>query len=232
VASNNVTDKKDGTGILVAVEGYSEAVFRAGAVNAPGTLATLATFAVDGSQSVSLSEGPYVGIWELDGDYAAPFFFRVTDATVGLHMRCVAAVRQFILDNTLPGYPVNPELHKIHKRPIRTMTEFGQNPNGVHYWMLPEQVADRDNSTISVSYPVQVALVTGSNGNNLPDDAWVYSRELILRSFPRCPLVAVPEVHTVTVEPGALYFQSETTLNVDLQSMIFRCVTELPSIYA
>lgn len=232
MASTNIVDNQDGTGITATVEGYSEAILWAAPFTGKHSAAAfsqVATFDEDGSQSVSLAEGPYFAVWQLDGPFAAPTAFRVSDGTPGLHQRCLVALREFILSLSLPGYPVEPTKHKLHKRPIRTITEFGEKPHGVHYWKIDDSLRLADNSRNSVTYPIQIALIRGNNGNNVADRDWTLSRQIIIQSFPRCPLPDIPEIHTVEVVPSTLYYDTGE-LNLDLQSLIFRCVTELPAI--
>lgn len=226
----SITDNQDGTGITATTSGHTTSVLYVAAPGAGNALSAVATINGSGSASVSLGIGSYVAVWQLDGIFATPTFFRVTEAATGVHMQVLNAIRDLIVAAALPGYPSDQAKHKIHKRPVRTMSEFGDPPFGVHYWPLPESAVLVDNYRNSVTYPVQVALVSGTGGSNLPADSWMRSREILLQLFPRKPLTAVPCVHTVTVVPGALYAEIESPLNVDLQSVIFQCVTELPHV--
>lgn len=227
----SVTDNKDGTGVTVTVSGYTAAVLRASRVFSGDPLEQIASFAGDGSQVVSLDSGSYVGVWELDEVFGDPFTFRSSDAAEGIHLRALQAIRNVILSESLPGWPSNEDRHKIHKRPVRTLKEFGNPPHGVHYWMDTETLVPADNVRNSVTFPVIVAMVRGNDGDNLVDPGWTYSRELLFKSFPRCPLPGVPEIHTVTIQPGELFIPvGEATLNLDLQTLIFQCTTELSSV--
>jgi hypothetical protein len=75
-----------------------------------------------------------------------------------------------------------------------------------------------------------MALVVGNGGNNRSDGDWTLARQMIIQSFTRCPLMELPEIHSVNLVPGEIYAVTDSSLNVDLQSMIFRCVTELPAV--
>jgi hypothetical protein len=130
---------------------------------------------------------------------------------------------------SLPGYPTNAAKHKRHKRPVRTMIEFGEPPFGVHYWKLPETIKPVDNYNVSVTYPIQAVLIAPSIGNVSEGD-WTRSRQIITQSFTRCPLMDLPEIHTVEISPGELYAVTDSNLKYDLQSLVFRCVTEMPSV--
>jgi hypothetical protein len=233
VPSVSIIDNKDGSGITATVSGYATAALW----TAPFTgnhnqsaFSQSATFSGDGSQAVSLSNGPYFAVWQLNGTFAAPSPFRVSDGSVGIHEECLRAIREFILSLSLPGYPTDPDKHKLHKRPVRSVTEFERGGlQGVHYWKLDDSLKPVDNYRNSVVYPVQIALIRSNSANNVADGDWTHSRQTIISSFTRCPLPAVPVIHTVEVVPSVLYYDTGE-LNVDLQSMIFRCVTELPAI--
>lgn len=229
----SIVDNANGTGVTIASSGSAESVlqvarFEGGVTQA--AFATIATIAGDGSTVILLDEGAYFAIWRLDGVYQAPVGFRVTDGRVGIHERCLQEIRTLLLGLSLPAYPSDATRHKTHKRPIRTMKEFGENPFGVHYWKLPESFNPVDNWRNSVTFPIQVALVASSGGNNISSGDWTLSRQMIIQAFARCPLMALPEIHSVNVDPGEIYAVADSSLNVDLQSMIFRCVTELPAV--
>lgn len=190
---------------------------------------TVATIAGNASQSVTLANGAYFAIWELDGVYQSPVGFRVTDGTQGVHKRALDEIRQFIISLSLPGYPADATKHKRHKRAIRTMQEFGEPPFGVHYWQLPESIAPSDNYSVSVTYPIQIVLVASST-SNIADGDWTRSRQIIAQSFTRCPLMDLPEIHTVEISPGEIYAPVDSTAKFDIQSMVFNCKTEMPSV--
>lgn len=228
----SIADKQDGTGITATTTGHTTSVLRVarfGGSVAQAEWSTVATLSGSTSGSVSLPEGAYFAIWQLDGTYQAPVGFRVTDGTDGIHELCLKEIREFILGLTLPGYPTDGTKHKRHKRPIRTMQEFGEPPFGVHYWKLQETLRPVDNYNVEVTYPVQLVLV-GPNTSNVSDGDWTRSRQIITQSFTRCPLMDLPQIHTVNISPGELYAISDSTIRYDVQSMVFRCMTEMPSV--
>lgn len=230
MASVKVVDNQNGT-ITVTAAGYSTAVLFVSPFDGYGgklAMTQVASITGDGTATVSLDKGPYHAVWQVDGNLLAPKPFRVTDGDIGLHEKCLRAVRDFIISLSLPGYPVDETKHKLHKRPIRSVTEFERaGLIGVHYWKIDDSLVLSDNTRNSVTYPIQMAFLQKSD-TNVAEGDWTLSRQLIVSSFTRCPLPAVPEIHTVDVQPSVLYADNE--LKVDLQSLIFRCVTELPAI--
>ncbi len=228
----SIADKRDGTGITVTTSGYTTSILRVarfGGSVAQAAWSTVATLSGNASQSVSLANGAYFAIWQLDGVYQSPLGFRVTDGTDGVHERALDEIRQFILSLSLPAFPSDATKHKRHKRPIRTMQEFGTPPNGVHYWKLPESIGPADNYRVTVTYPIQVVLVAPSS-SNISDGDWSLSRQMIVQSFTRCPLMDLPEIHTVEISPGELYAVGDSTMNYDVQAIVFNCKTEMPSV--
>jgi hypothetical protein len=229
----SIADKQDGTGITATTSGHTTSVLRVarfGGSVAQAAWSTVATLNGNVSnQSVTLAEGAYFAIWQLDGVYQSPVGFRVTDGTAGVHERALREIREFILSLTLPSYPADGAKHKRHKRPIRTMQEFGEPPFGVHYWKLPEQIRPVDNYNVEVTYPVQLVLIA-SGASNVSDGDWTRSRQIIVQSFTRCPLMDLPEIHTVEISPGEIYAAVDSTQKYDLQSLIFNCKTEMPSV--
>ncbi len=223
----SVTDLQDGTGITATSSGNATAVLYAGLTGSGVALAEIADITGNGSQTVSLGAGAYVGVWLVDSVWQEPFRFRVTEAAQGIHEQCLNAIRDILIDGALPGYPTDPAKYQIHKRPLRSLAEFGSPLHGVHLWPVPETFSQTDNVRNGVTFPVQVVLVRGNDGGNEINSGWIRSREMIFQLFPRQPLTAVPEIHTVTIRPGAIYAELDGQLNLDLQSLIFDCVTDL-----
>lgn len=230
--TSSIADKRDGTGINATTSGHTTSVLsvaRFGGSVGQTDWSTVATIAGDATESITLPEGAYFAIWQLDGVYQAPVGFRVTDGTDGVHELCLKEIREFILGLTLPGYPTDGAKHKRHKKPTRTMQEFGEPPFGVHYWKLPETLRPVDNYNVEVTYPIQMVLVA-PGATNVSDGDWTRSRQIITQSFTRCPLMDLPQIHTVQISPGEIYAVTDATVRYDIQSMIFRCVTEMPSV--
>jgi hypothetical protein len=94
---------------------------------------------------------------------------------------------------------------------------------------LPESIAPSDNYNVSVTYPVQLVLVA-SEATNVADGDWTRSRQIITQSFTRCPLMDLPEIHTVEISPGDIYAPVDSTVRYDIQSLVFNCKTEMPSV--
>ena len=230
MANVAITDLQDGESIQVAWTGITGTASLY--VSKFAGDVTAAAFTVLGTQTANVIEnldldlGSYFAIAVDDNGPTAPKLFRVTDASHGIHYKCLVAIREFIIAASLPGWPTNSAYHKMHKRPIRSIKEFGNPPMGVHYWMLPESRQQSDSHRDTVRYPVEVVLIQGNDGDNVAVSNWTKSRELIGRAMGSCPLAGVTDVHTVEVTPGVIYADVPTSLNVDLQSLTFTCVTE------
>jgi hypothetical protein len=236
MGSCTITDRADGTGISVAVSGLSGT----GTLWVSGFASNLAsqaftsarTFNANGTYTVSLTNGPYFAVYTDAAGINAPISFRVTNGDTGLHERCLQAIREFVIASALPGVPTDPTKHKTHKRPIRTIAEFGKPlTGGLHYWKEQEQRSQGDNVRDRVVYPITMAYLASNDGDNRSDPDWTLLREIIGRSFPRCPLSDIDEVHTVRVVPGVLYGSVDSAANIDVQLMRFDCITEEISLF-
>ncbi len=223
----SITDLQNGNGITAASSGNTTSLLYASQTGSGSALNLIATINGNGSQTIALPVGSYVGVWQVDNVWQAPVRFRVTAAATSIHERCLNELRQLVIDAALPMFPADQAKYKVHKKPVRTLAEFGNPPYGVHIWPLPETVVPIDNYNNSVTYPVQIVLVRGNNGDNVIDSGWLYARQLLLQAFPRTPLAQVVNIHTVTIEPGVIYGETDGGLNLDVQGMIFRCVTTL-----
>jgi hypothetical protein len=231
-----ITDRGDGLGVNVAVTGLSGT----GTLYVSGFAANLAnrsfdsvrTFNANGTYTVSLQNGPYFAVYTDGAGINTPVSFRVTSGDTGLHERCLQAIREFVIGSSLPGMPTDPNKHKTHKRPIRTISEFGKPlSGGVHYWKEQEQRSQSDNVRDRVVYPIVMVYLAANDGDNQSDANWTLLREIIGRSFPRCPLSDIDEVHTVRVVPGTLYGTFESAANIDVQMVRFDCITEEISLF-
>lgn len=223
----SISDLQNGTGISATSSGHTLSRLYVAQTGSGSSLNLVATINNNGTQNVSLAVGSYVGVWLVDNVWGAPFRFRATASASSIHERCLVELRQLVIDSSLPMFPADQSKYKVHKRPVRTIAEFGDPPNGVHFWPLPETAVPLDNYNNTVTYPVQMVLVRGNNGDNIIDSGWLLARQTLLQAFPRTPLAQVTNIHTVTIEPGAIYAETDGGLNVDAQGMIFRCVTTL-----
>jgi hypothetical protein len=230
VGNCTITDRGNSTGVNVVISELSGTgtLYVSGfAPNIATRAFTVArTFNANGTYTVSLQNGAYFAIFVDGSGQNIPISFRASDGGVGLHEQCLIAIRDFVLSLSLPAVPTDPTKHKLHKRPVRSRAEFGTPLFGVHYWKKDETRRPVDNCRDEVVYPVEMVLMSANDGENRSDGDWTLLREIIGRTFPRCPLEAVPEVHTVTVVPGPLYGTLDSAADVDVQLITFRCFTE------
>ncbi|WP_417744842.1 hypothetical protein [Rosistilla oblonga] len=183
-----------------------------------------------GSVTVTLDAGPYYASVLNDGTFYGPVPFRVTDGDSGHHWQVAEAVRRFVLSLNLPGMTADPDLHRIHKLPLRSMVELSNAAKdgieGVHYWPIAETVGAGDNNRSDVGYPVQIAWVKSNLRRLSVNSEWLIARERLRNSMGVCPLPDAPFVHSVEVRPMTLYSDEAFDLSVDLQSLIFVGRTE------
>lgn len=224
-------DRRDGSGVDVEIEGAAGSVSIYAAKFA-GYWATEA-FSLrlgpvgNGSHQMAIDPGAYIAVASDGGGYTALTAFRASDHAQSLHERCLVAVREFVLSMAPPGLPADPALHKIRRRPVNAWKDFGANQQemlGVHYWPGEEERRPQSNRTETVTYPVNVVWIAGSNDDNRLDADTLLARELLSKSFPGCPLPGVDEIHTVSVVPGVIFGSSG--LNVAASALTLRCETE------
>ena len=230
--SFSATDNRDGTGVTIEVSGSAgdtqlfTSQFSGKLQTAP--FVESHEFSEDGSAVIGLESGSYLAVAKDGAGYTAPKRFRVSNEDEAVHFRCVYAIRDFMLDLVVPGLPTSVDRHKVHKRAKRTVQEFSSGdsgPYGVHYWPAPETRRTAYNRVDDVEYLVEVIVINGADGDNTLDNEWLLGREVMGKSFGQCPLPGVPEVHTVLVTPGVIYAPS-STVDIDVQSMTFRCQSE------
>lgn len=229
-----ITDRANGTGINATVTGLSGTgrLYVSGfAVDLASRAFTLArTFTQNETVTIALQNGPYFAVFADDAGIQTPISFRVTDGVLGVHERCLQSIRELVLSLALPGVPTDPSLHKTHKRPVRSRAEFGTQLEGLHYWKASETRQPSTNMSNTVIFPIEMVFLKGNSLSNISSDDWTMLRELIGKSFPRCPLANVNEVYEVRVVPGALYGTFDPAVPIDVQSLTFQCFAELPSI--
>jgi hypothetical protein len=234
VADVKFTDLKDGTVSIMVTDPVDTAFVSVAVFDGKfgGVYQQVASFAEDGTEVVALPPGPYFGYVNDGTGFNPPLSFRVSDGSRGDHGDFMHHLREFLLNLSLPMVPSDPLRHKIHKRPVRSMAEFGdgkitQQIFGVHYWMLPESRTPADSCRTRVRYPVQVVVVQSSGGNNEINYEWTYTREIASRAMSRCPIPDAPHIHTVEVTPQDIYINAGgQSLQMDIQSLIFTGVTE------
>lgn len=229
-----ITDRANGTGINATVTGLvgTGRLYVSGfAVDLASREFTLArTFSQNETATIALQNGPYFAVFTDDAGIQSPFSFRVTDGVLGVHERCLQAIRELVLSLALPGVPTDPSLHKTHKRAIRSRAEFGAKLEGVHYVKSSETRQPSTNMSNTVIFPIEMIYMRPKSGDNTSSDSWTTMRELIGKSFPRCPLANVNEVYEVRVAPGPLYGAFDGSTELDVQSLTFQCFAELPSV--
>lgn len=227
-----ITDREDSTGadaVITDSGGASCELFVAqfDGNHSSVQFSSAGTSVGDGTIAINDSEGSYFAILNSDGSPGTPQGFRITDGTLGLHHRCMVAIREFMLGLTLPLVPSDGTKHKLHKKPLRSIKEFG-GTTGCHYWKEAENRKPLLNGYDEVMFPVAWAFMRGSAVDNVASGNWTKLRELIATGFEACPLPSVGEIHTVRVVPKELYY-ADSSLQMDLQALRFECTTEQPN---
>jgi hypothetical protein len=226
-----ITDREDGTGADAAITDSGGATVTLYTAQFDGNLtesqfSSAGSRVGDGSIALDSDPGSYFAVLDSDGTLETPQGFRVTDGSLGLHHKCLVAVREFIIGLNLPLVPSDGSKHKLHKKPLRTLKEFGVE--GCHYWKSTEQRRPLLNGYDVVSFNIEWAYARGNAGDNIAAGNWTKLRELIATGIQACPLPSIPEIHTMRVHPGELYY-ADKGLQMDLQSLRFECVTEQPN---
>ena len=227
--SISVSDNKDGT-VDVTSDAAADIQFYASNFTGeiPDTSWTLyGVVPAGGTLVATIPAGPYFGIGKYSDQTSQPVGFRSSDTSIGIHDRCVDAIRAYIMSLSLPGIPTDPAKHVICKKPIRQQKELGRNPQGVYYWKNPEQQRATYNTISDFTFPVQVLVIDGNGGDNSLDTDWSLSREIASRSLQGCPLAGdVDEIHSVDVRHMVIYAENETS-SLDVGSIIFDCKSQL-----
>lgn len=178
--------------------------------------------------------GAYIAVaTNTEPSVSAPVFFRLADSSESLHMRCLEAVREYIMSLSIPSVQVAADAHYIVKLPYRPDLEFDLDSTqefGIFYFPLPESYTAVDNEFDTVAYSVQVVLIR-KIGKKLQEGLsdLLKCRELAALSMSICPLPDVPEVHTVDVLPGAVVMPERWQNSYDASSVVFRCISEQPT---
>jgi hypothetical protein len=182
----------------------------------------------------SLIPGPYVAAAvNAVPQISAPIFFRVTSEVEALHFRILEAVREYILSLALPSVSTDPDDHVVVKLPYRPEKELSIDTNTdccAYYFPKAETYTGANNEDDTVSYSVQV-LLARKIGSKLFQglQTMLKDRQLIGQSMSRVPLQDVCEVHTVEIQPGAIYMPEHWQNSVDASSIVLKCTTELPA---
>ena len=231
MASVAISDLGDGSGATAVVSGTAGAPWILYTSRIPCGYRQVAFEATssgtgDSTVTLELSTGPYLCVLACDGVPSGPKPFRVTDEDQGTHYKCLAAIRDMILTLAIPLVPRDEARHKLRKVPAFTIKDFGENPEGVHYWMLPERPMYADNGHERTIYPVQVAFVQGNLMESAPDYRWTLGRQLARLHATGKALPGAPEIDVVTVLPGVLYPEDAFAQSLDQHSLIFECQTD------
>ena len=227
--SISVSDNKDGT-VDVTSDAVADIQFYASSFTGeiPNTEWTLyGTIPAGGTLVATLPSGPFFGLGRYADQTSEVVGFRCSDTSVGIHDRCVYAIRSYIMSLSLPGIPTDPTKHVVCKKPIRAVKELGRNPQGIYYWKNPEQQRTTYNTISDFTFPVQVLVIAGNGGDNSLDTDWSLSREIASRSLQGCPLAGdVDEIHSVDVRHMVIYAESEVS-SLDVGSIVFDCKSQL-----
>lgn len=233
------SDHGDGTGATLSVSSNSGTasvyVSRFLGSNASRSFVLGGTVAGDGDLELAdLENGPYVAVASnAVPEISPPIFFRVTDGTEALHYRCLEAVREYVMSLSLPKVSVDGDDHLIVKLPYRPDLELNVESSTdccVMYFPKPETYAPASNEDDTVAYLVQVLLIR-KLGQRLVEGlpSMLKTRELMGQSMSICPLPDLDEIHTVEVQPGAIFLPEHWKNKYDCSTVVFRCLTEQPS---
>lgn len=181
-----------------------------------------------------LVPGPYVAVAvNAVPELSAPIFFRVTSEVEALHFRILEAVREYIMSLALPSVSTDPDDHVVVKLPYRPEKELSIELNTdcqVFYFPKAETYTGANNEDDTISYSVQVLLARKIGRKIIQGlESMLKDRQLIGQSMSRVPLQDVCEVHTVEVQPGAIYMPEHWQNSVDASSIVLKCTTELPA---
>lgn len=230
------TDNGDDTGGSIAVSGNAGTasiyVSRFLGSNASRAFTLAGTVVGNGTLSLpGLELGPHIALGiNAVPDMSVPVFFRITDGVEALHYRCLEAVREYIMSLALPTVSNDPDDHVVVKMPFRPDLELNIETSTdccIMYFPKAETYTGANNEEDSVAYSVQVLLIR-SIGQRLFQGlpAMLKDRELIGQSMSMSPMPDLEEIHTVQVQPGAVYMPEHWIKKYDCSNIVFRCLTE------
>jgi hypothetical protein len=95
------------------------------------------------------------------------------------------------------------------------------------YFPKPETFDPTTNETSTIAYSVQVLLVRKIGTKLFTGLAdMLKDREIMGRSLSISPLPDLDCIHTVQIQPGAIYLPEQWQKSYDCSTMVFRCLTE------
>ncbi len=182
-----------------------------------------------------LDLGPYVAIAaNTVPELSSPISFRITDAILPLHYRCMSAVREYMMGLVLPNVSTDPDDHQLVKLPYRPDMELNladpmKREHCVFYFPRTEAREPVDNEHDKVTLSVQVLLVRKASQKlegGMMD--LLSAREKINQSTSWNPLPDLDEVYAVTIDQGAIFLPEQWKLSYDCSTVVFRCMSEQP----
>lgn len=231
------SDNEDGTGAVLTLAGGSGTVSiytsRFMGTNDSRAFVLSGTIEDAGDLSLELDTGPYLALAVGAAEVSAPITFRVSDGVDALHWRCMEAVREYVLGLALPSVSTDPDDHvlcKVPYRPDMTLSIRENTDCSVMYFPRAETVRDADNERNSIDYGVQVLLIRKIGQKLVAGlQTMLLQRQRITESMSLSPLPDLEEIHTVRVEPGAVFMPEQWKLSYDCSTVVLRCLTEQPA---
>lgn len=236
------TDKQDGTGGLFTISGTTGSAQNTLLMSRYHGSETQREFAVVGSRTGNGTvtfNGPagcYMAhVASTNGtvlDLSTPKIVRVTDGAMSLYERVLEATREYVLSLGLVGVSPDPDWHIIAKTGAKLNEALKGSNEAVYYLPTKEEIDGRDNLYMSVMFPVEVVIYSKTAATlyrGLPD--LLRAREELLNSFRSIPFDAVPEIHTVDVEPGMVVDPHSWGSGMEVSSMRFLCRSEQSGIF-
>lgn len=139
-------------------------------------------------------------------------------------LRIIRAITRMLQDANLAGVPEGKVVARKLPRNRAAWTV------GCFVTPIPETITQATNSQDDIGYGVQVALIQASNQVDIVDEdfddfcLWRERARAVLLPTTDDPLPPVPEVHTLTFEPGAMLDPQAFEAQFDAQSFVVRCV--------
>lgn len=235
------TDNGDGTGASVTLSGSSGTstiwLSRFAGTNAQRAFLNVGTIVGNGTLSLpGIASGPYLVTATNGTSAATPVGLRVTDSSKPKHLRCLEAVREFVIALNLPQVSTDPADHLICKLPYRPdlQFDFAGRPDisaakiVVMYFPRPETAQTADVNHNTVDYGVQVLFIRKIPQKLIEGLPTLLDiREKMLSSLSISPLPDFQCIYDVYVTPGQVVIPDQWVKSYECTTLIVRCLTEV-----